>query len=53
MSAPSSWNAAVNVLGDVVFLDIRNVVSLDGTYCFNLNIDTPGIKVIFSYSNSS
>ncbi|KAG1793808.1 hypothetical protein EV424DRAFT_1649225 [Suillus variegatus] len=46
MSAPSSWNAAVNVLGDVVFLDIRNVVSLDSTYCFNLNIDTPGIKKI-------
>ncbi|KAG1860982.1 hypothetical protein C8R48DRAFT_774243 [Suillus tomentosus] len=46
MSAPSSWNSAVNVLGDVVFLDIRNAVSLDGTYCFNLNIDTPGIKKI-------
>jgi hypothetical protein len=43
----SPWNSVVNILGDVVFLDIQNVVSLDGTYCFNLNIDTPGTKVIF------
>jgi len=43
----SPWNSVVNILGDVVFLDIQNVISLDGTYCFNLNIDTPGTKVIF------
>ncbi|KAG2143967.1 hypothetical protein BD769DRAFT_1661377 [Suillus cothurnatus] len=42
----SPWNSVVNILGDVVFLDIQNVVSLDGTYCFNLNIDTPGTKRI-------
>jgi hypothetical protein len=49
----SPWNSVVTVLGDVAFIDIQNVISLDGTYCFNLNIDTPGIKVIFSCSNLS
>ncbi|KAG2063684.1 hypothetical protein BDR04DRAFT_1163397 [Suillus decipiens] len=37
------WNSVVNVLGDVVFLDIQNVISLHGTYCFNLH--TPSTKV--------
>ncbi|KAG2112882.1 hypothetical protein DEU56DRAFT_919751 [Suillus clintonianus] len=40
------WNAAVNILHNVVFLDIQNVISLNGTYCFNLNIESPGVKKI-------
>ncbi|KAG2142228.1 uncharacterized protein EDB93DRAFT_1105483 [Suillus bovinus] len=42
----SSWTSVVNVLGDVIFLDIQNAVTLDGTYCFNLHIDTFGTKKI-------
>ncbi|KAG0693329.1 hypothetical protein DFH29DRAFT_1007396 [Suillus ampliporus] len=42
----SPWNSVVNVFQDMIFLDIKNAVLLDGTYCFNLNIDTPGTKKI-------
>ncbi|KAG0696452.1 hypothetical protein DFH29DRAFT_879328 [Suillus ampliporus] len=46
LNTSSSWNSVVNVFGDVIFLDITNAVSLNSTYCFNLNIDTTGTKKI-------
>jgi len=37
----------LNVFGDVAFVDIQNAISVDNTYFFNLNVDSPGLKVIF------
>ncbi|KAG2135978.1 hypothetical protein DEU56DRAFT_911847 [Suillus clintonianus] len=44
--ADNAWTSVVNVFGDVVFVDIQNTISLDNTYCFNLNLDSPGPKKI-------
>jgi hypothetical protein len=42
-----AWTSVLNVFGDVIFIDIQNVVSLENTYCFNINLDSPGPKVCF------
>ncbi|KAG2740251.1 hypothetical protein P692DRAFT_20881102 [Suillus brevipes Sb2] len=41
-----TWTSIVNVFGDVIFVDIQNAVSLDNTYCFNIDLDSPGPKKI-------
>ncbi|KAG2140393.1 hypothetical protein BD769DRAFT_1384133 [Suillus cothurnatus] len=41
-----AWTSVLNVFGDVVFIDIQNVISLENTYCFNINLDSPGPKKI-------
>ncbi|KAG1804360.1 hypothetical protein EV424DRAFT_1544642 [Suillus variegatus] len=46
VTADDAWTSVVNVFGDVIFVDIQNAVSLDNTYCFNLNLDSPGPKKI-------
>jgi hypothetical protein len=42
-----AWTSVLNVFGDVVYIDIQNVISLENTYCFNINLDSPGPKVFF------
>ncbi|KAG2741469.1 hypothetical protein P692DRAFT_20880047 [Suillus brevipes Sb2] len=44
--ADNSWTSVLNVFGDVVFVDIQNSISVSNTYCFNLNLDSPGTKKI-------
>ncbi|KAG1902558.1 uncharacterized protein F5891DRAFT_978472 [Suillus fuscotomentosus] len=46
VTANEAWTSVVNVFRDVIFVDIQNAVSLDNTYCFNLNLDSPGPKKI-------
>ncbi|KAG1880694.1 hypothetical protein C8R48DRAFT_767470 [Suillus tomentosus] len=46
VTANDTWTSVVNVFGDVIFVDIQNAVTLDNTYCFNLNLDSPGPKKI-------
>ncbi|KAG2126984.1 hypothetical protein BD769DRAFT_1668104 [Suillus cothurnatus] len=41
-----AWTSVLNVFGDVVYIDIQNVISLENTYCFNINLDSPGPKRI-------
>ncbi|KAG2033272.1 hypothetical protein BDR03DRAFT_1014441 [Suillus americanus] len=43
---PDTWTSVLNVFGDVVFVDIQNTISVNNTYCFNLNLDSPGPKKI-------
>lgn len=49
VTAADAWTSVVNVFGDVVYVDIQNAVSLENTYCFNLNLDSPGPKVFFIF----
>ncbi|KAG2118325.1 hypothetical protein DEU56DRAFT_918932 [Suillus clintonianus] len=44
--ANDTWTSVVNVYGDVIFVDIQNAVSLGNTYCFNIDLDSPGPKKI-------
>ncbi|KAG2070098.1 hypothetical protein BDR04DRAFT_1118613 [Suillus decipiens] len=46
VTANNAWTSAINVFGNVIFIDIQNTVSLDNTYYFNLNLDSPGPKKI-------
>jgi hypothetical protein len=41
--------SSVSMLEDVVIVDINDVSPSWNTYCFNLNVNTPGPKVFFSY----
>jgi hypothetical protein len=41
--------AVVNVIGDIVYVDIQNAISLQNTYCFNLYLDSAGPKVCFIF----
>ncbi|KAG1718531.1 hypothetical protein EDB19DRAFT_1920448 [Suillus lakei] len=40
----NAWTSVLNVFGDVIYIDIRNAISVDNTYCFNLNLDSAGPK---------
>lgn len=40
--------SSVSMLEDVVIVDINDVSPSWNTYCFNLNVYTPGPKVFFS-----
>ncbi|KAG1822219.1 hypothetical protein EV424DRAFT_1538939 [Suillus variegatus] len=46
MSNVTAADTALNVFGDVAFIDIQNAISIDNTYFFNLNVDSPGLKTI-------
>ncbi|KAG1719325.1 hypothetical protein EDB19DRAFT_1919090 [Suillus lakei] len=46
VTTTDTWTSVLNVFGDVVFVDIQNAISVDNTYCFNLNLDSPGPKKI-------
>ncbi|KAG1742197.1 hypothetical protein EDB19DRAFT_1827833 [Suillus lakei] len=44
--ADDTWTSIVNIYGDIIFIDIQNAVSLGDTYCFNIDLDSPGPKKI-------
>ncbi|KAG1738252.1 hypothetical protein EDB19DRAFT_2025453 [Suillus lakei] len=46
ITTTDAWTSVLNVFGDVVFVDIQNAISVDNTYCFNLNLDSPSPKQI-------
>ncbi|KAG2337488.1 hypothetical protein BDR05DRAFT_1004971 [Suillus weaverae] len=51
-SANNAWTSILNIFKDVVFIDIQNTISLNNTYCFNLNLDSPSPKkIVFASTN--
>ncbi|KAG2150697.1 uncharacterized protein EDB93DRAFT_1103401 [Suillus bovinus] len=46
VTANDTWTSVLNVFGDVIFVHIQNSISVNNTYCFNLNLDSPGTKKI-------
>ncbi|KAG2113629.1 hypothetical protein BD769DRAFT_1673622 [Suillus cothurnatus] len=46
VTANNAWTSVLNVFGDVIFINIQNSISVNNTYCFNLNLDSPGTKKI-------
>ncbi|KAG1722820.1 hypothetical protein EDB19DRAFT_1916473 [Suillus lakei] len=46
VTTTDAWTSVLNVFRDVIFIDIQNAISVDNTYCFNLNLDSPGPKKI-------
>ncbi|KAG1731289.1 hypothetical protein EDB19DRAFT_1912585 [Suillus lakei] len=46
VTANNTWTSVVNIFGDVIFINIQNVVTFDNIYCFNINLDSSGPKKI-------
>ncbi|KAG1799069.1 hypothetical protein EV424DRAFT_1546147 [Suillus variegatus] len=46
MSNVTVADTALNVFGNVAFIDIQNAISVNNTYFFSLNVDSPSLKTI-------